>query len=66
MKQRTRPYNLEFDSSTYFDLILVDGRDRVLCLQRIIQQIASIPDNRQPILILDNTERISDKYCKYL
>jgi hypothetical protein len=60
-----RPYNLSiFDcksEETPFDLICVDGRDRVSCLETIVND-----DNlSRTILILDNTERVSSKYQKY-
>jgi hypothetical protein len=62
-----RPYHMEFNStSNNYDLVLIDGRDRVQCLARVVGELAKIPGNKQPILILDNTEHVTDKYLDYL
>jgi len=62
---KERPYNLsifncKFDEAP-FDLICVDGRDRVSCLTTIVKERKF----SKSILILDNTERVSNKYQKY-
>jgi hypothetical protein len=62
-----RPYHKEFDMTTnHYDLVLVDGRDRVQCLERVIDELGRLPGDRQPLLILDNTEHVADKYANYL
>lgn len=62
-----RPYDAEFDTSkNNYNLVLIDGRDRVRCLGSVLKNLSSVPSNQQPILILDNTERIADKYADYL
>jgi len=62
-----RPYYQEFGAvANNYDLVLVDGRDRVRCLERVIEQLGRLPGSRQPLLILDNTEHIADKYANYL
>ena len=50
----SRPY---FDaySTNEFDVISIDGRDRVLCLKKVLQM--GLKDTS--IIVLDNTERIS-------
>jgi len=65
--QAERPYHQKFaDHSDNFDLVLVDGRDRVGCLEAILAKLKNVPDQNQPILLLDNTEHVADKYAKYL
>lgn len=51
---QSRPYNqiIETYSDQYFDLILVDGRDRVKCVQSSITKLKS-----GGWLVLDNSER---------
>jgi hypothetical protein len=62
-----RPYHHLFDTAANdYDLVLVDGRDRVLCLDRVIDGLKRLPGNKQPLIILDNTEHIADKYGSYL
>lgn len=63
---RSRPYNFAIEESSFLesaiDIVSIDGRDRVLCLETTIRSSAC----RNSILILDNTERIADKYSKYI
>lgn len=62
-----RPYHKEFDATAAdYDLVLVDGRDRVQCLERVIEELGRLPGDMQPLLILDNTEHVADKYANYL
>jgi hypothetical protein len=62
-----RPYHQKFDvTACDYDLILVDGRDRVQCLERVVDEIGRLPGNKKPLVILDNTEHVSDKYASYL
>ncbi len=67
LRHAQRPYYREFSVTTNnYDLVLVDGRDRVQCLGQVIEQLEHLPRSRQPLLILDNTEHIVDKYADYL
>ncbi len=67
LAEAERPYNVKFDElAGDFDLVLVDGRDRVMCLETVLQRLATLPGHKQPILILDNTEHVADKYARYL
>jgi hypothetical protein len=62
-----RPYHNRFDASANnYDLVFIDGRDRVKCLERIIEQLGRLSTSKQPMLILDNTKRVADKYANYL
>jgi hypothetical protein len=62
-----RPYNLKFETFfNSFDLVLIDGRDRVKCLETVLAKLKNEPPHKQPILILDNTEHLADKYAQYL
>ena len=62
-----RPYHNEFNAAANdYDLVLIDGRDRVLCLERVIEQYKRLTASNHPLLVLDNTERISGKYSNYL
>lgn len=54
-----RPYHGSFVGGEY-DIVLVDGRDRVKCLSQILRSI-----NRDAVIVLDNTERIHDAYSDY-
>lgn len=43
-----RPYHKYFDiTANHYDLVLVDGRDRVQCLQRVIDECGRLPGDRQ-------------------
>ncbi len=67
LAQVERPYDLRFrGAQSDFDLVLIDGRDRVKCLNTVIDSLQSVPAECQPILILDNTERVSGKYSSYM
>jgi hypothetical protein len=58
-----RPYTEAYSSNQY-DVISIDGRDRVLCLKRVLQ--LGLLDSS--IIVLDNTERISGfggRYSEY-
>lgn len=62
-----RPYHKEFHAADdSYDLVLIDGRDRVKCLTGVIEEMRRIPLDKQPLLILDNTEHVADKYAEYL
>jgi hypothetical protein len=62
-----RPYHKKFEATgACYDLVLVDGRDRVQCLEQVVKHFASMPRDSQPLLILDNTEHVADKYSNYL
>jgi len=57
-----RPYFQMYKEPNY-DIISIDGRDRVQCLNRVIE--IGIPEDA--ILVLDNTERISHgSYAEYV
>jgi hypothetical protein len=63
---RPRPYNESIKGGNKdFDLIIVDGRDRVSCLESVIAEEKK-KDDGKAILILDNTERVSNKYKSYV
>lgn len=47
-----RPYNNVIDNDEPYDVILVDGRDRVKCIKSAIPKLKP-----EGILILDNSER---------
>lgn len=67
LRHAQRPYQNEFDATNDgYDLILIDGRDRVRCLERVVEQLGRLPPEKQPLLILDNTEHVADKYADYL
>ncbi len=62
-----RPYNSKFETlSDNFDLVLIEGRDSVKCLETALIKFKNAPPHKQPILILDNTEHVADKYAQYL
>lgn len=61
MRRLDRPYHGAFNGETRQDLVLIDGRDRVRCLEQVISVCT---DNT--VLVLDNTERINGKYSDYL
>lgn len=62
-----RPYNQIFSvTEERYDLVLIDGRDRVKCLKTVLEKLAPLADIEQPLLILDNTEHVADKYMEYL
>jgi hypothetical protein len=66
LKHKQRPYNKSIldlaAENVTFDLICIDGRDRVMCLETVINN--TYFDNS--ILVLDNTERIKENYSLYL
>lgn len=67
LAQAERPYHQKFaQADQSWDIVLVDGRDRVKCLESVLEHLKSISAARQPILILDNTEHVADKYAQYL
>lgn len=55
-----RPY-FETYSTNQFEIISIDGRDRVLCLKKVLQ--LGLKDSS--IIVLDNTERISSFNARY-
>lgn len=56
-----RPYHEAFKvHSNQADLVFIDGRDRVRCLEQVIHECST-----NTVLILDNTERIGGKYAAY-
>jgi hypothetical protein len=60
-----RPYNYQFEKHAVhqeFDIVLIDGRDRVACLKSVMLSQYS----KNSILVLDNTERVDGKYRDYL
>ena len=64
MVRAERPYHKKFvdylpQLNTLF-IVVVDGRDRVLCAREVIDQCKSAPHPH--ILVIDNTERLSDDY----
>ena len=62
-----RPYDGVFEiNENTSDLILIDGRDRVQCLESVLDKLKNVSSDRQPIIILDNTERVTGKYSKYI
>jgi predicted O-methyltransferase YrrM len=57
-----RPYTKYYEKFDY-DIVFIDGRDRVSCLERVID----IGFPKLGILVLDNTERISTgQYKDYM
>jgi hypothetical protein len=57
----SRPYNAAYKPSDY-DIISIDGRDRVSCLKTVIEAGVS----EKTVLLLDNTERVSGgRYAEY-
>lgn len=52
-----RPY-FKLYRDTGFDITVIDGRDRVKCLQHVLNTIS----NRDQIIVFDNTERLDYKY----
>lgn len=57
-----RPYHEAFKSdSEQVDLVFIDGRDRVRCLEQVIRECGE-----HTVLVLDNTERMSEKYNAYI
>lgn len=69
MVRQDRPYDNAFLSSHVkdgFDLVLIDGRDRVKCLGTVLSNIKISHGAKPPIIILDNTERVSGKYANYI
>jgi predicted O-methyltransferase YrrM len=60
-----RPYSRRIASTigrTTFDLISIDGRDRVACLQEVLR-IGALSEGG--VIIIDNTERITDTSAAY-
>lgn len=65
LRGENRPYDCAINKSTEdFDIILIDGRDRVKCLETVIGQFPMRFSSS--ILVLDNTERVNDQYSDYL
>lgn len=57
-----RPYSNQYQNDNY-DLIMIDGRDRVECLKKVL----AVGFRKDSLLVLDNTERIaSGEYVEYL
>jgi len=59
----SRPYFDTYSSNEY-DVVSIDGRDRVLCLKKVLQ--VGLRDSQ--IIVLDNTERVSGfggRYSEY-
>jgi hypothetical protein len=60
-----RPYHNKIEKrvvNAKFDVISIDGRDRVLCLKEVLR-LNSVLDNG--IIVIDNTERISGDGARY-
>lgn len=60
---KPRPYS-DIYSDASFDIISIDGRDRVKCLERVL----AVGHARHALLVLDNTERatLGGAYVKYM
>ncbi|WP_421198046.1 FkbM family methyltransferase [Aeromonas enteropelogenes] len=56
-----RPYHKSYDTINY-DIILVDGRDRMLCMEHILN--VGLPNDA--ILLFDNSERAEYKYSEFI
>ena len=56
-----RPYYENYDNKDY-DIILVDGRDRILCMEHIL----NVGLSEDSILVFDNSERAEYKYQKLI
>ena len=56
----------KIENAEAINLILIDGRDRVRCLSAVLNTIKHLPKANMPIIILDNTERVSGRYEKYI
>lgn len=52
-----RPY-FQLYQDTGFDITLIDGRDRVKCLEHVLKTLS----NREQIIVFDNSERFDYKY----
>lgn len=60
-----RPYSAKIEEivgDSKFDIILIDGRDRVACLEELLR---IDPLAKDGVLVIDNTERIFDDEKKY-
>ena len=56
-----RPYHEAFKvDSKQSDLVFIDGRDRVACLEQVVRECSE-----NAVLVLDNTERMDGKYSAY-
>lgn len=56
-----RPYHEIFNADeSQADLVFIDGRDRVRCLEQVINACSV-----STVLVLDNTERMGEKYSAY-
>ncbi|MEV3822109.1 FkbM family methyltransferase [Aeromonas dhakensis] len=56
-----RPYYDSYDNKDY-DLILIDGRDRMMCMRHILD----IGLSEDTILVFDNSERAEYKYYEFI
>lgn len=59
-----RPYSLRLGSTVkpWFNIVLIDGRDRVACLEETIR-LGLLDD--AGIIVLDNTERVTGYNARY-
>ncbi|GAA0537825.1 MULTISPECIES: FkbM family methyltransferase [Rheinheimera] len=56
-----RPYHQSYKNDSY-DIVLIDGRDRMLCMSHILQ--VGLPEDA--ILVFDNSERAEYKYTDFI